>query len=73
MYCINNRIYFVSTTAELTSAIADITTNTSNGRIIILTMDDVPVDFDVEKSQLDLHDRYRHLLTLSVSISQVEE
>ena len=28
--------------------------------------------FDVDKNALDVHDRFRHLLTITVSIGQVE-
>lgn len=45
---------------------------TANGRIRVLELDDTPIDFDVNKSDLDIHDRYRHLISLSVSLGQVE-
>lgn len=45
---------------------------TQNGRIRILTITDVPVNLATDKSALDVHDRYRHSLSLEVSISQVE-
>jgi len=47
-------------------------TKTQNGRITVLTMEDAPIDFDTEKNLLEVHDRYRHLLTLTISINQVE-
>ena len=48
-------------------------TPTPNGRIRIQKIDDKAIDFNVDdKSKLDVHDRYRHLLTLSVSIGRVE-
>ena len=43
-----------------------------SGNITILDIDDVPIDFDVDKDKLDVHDRYRSLITLNVSIGQVE-
>ena len=49
-----------------------IISKTANGRIRVLNIDDTPIDFDVEKSKLDVHDRYRHLLSLSVSLGRVE-
>jgi len=49
-----------------------IKTKTSAGRIRVLNIDDTPVEFDVEKSRLDVHDRYRHLLTLQVGTGQIE-
>lgn len=45
---------------------------TPDGRIRVLNIDDVPVDFDMEKSSLELHDRYRHLISLTVSRGKVE-
>lgn len=47
-------------------------TKTSNGRIRVTTIDDVPVDFNVDKNKLDIHDRYRHLITLEISLGRVE-
>lgn len=49
-----------------------IQSKTQNGRITILTMEDAPINFDVDKNALDVHDRFRHLLTITVSIGQVE-
>ena len=43
-----------------------------DGRINVLNIDDVPVDFDIDKAKLDVADRYRHLITLSVSLGQME-
>ncbi len=43
-----------------------------DGRIRILEFDDVPVNFDTDREELDPHDRYRHLLTLSISLGKVE-
>jgi hypothetical protein len=48
------------------------TVHTQNGRIRVLTMDDKPVNFSVEKSALEVQDRYRHLLSLTVSLGRVE-
>jgi hypothetical protein len=46
---------------------------TPNGRIRIQKIDDKAINFNVDdKSKLDVHDRYRHLLTLTVSIGRVE-
>jgi len=47
--------------------------STPNGRIRIQKIDDKAIDFNVDdKSKLDVHDRFRHLLTLTVSIGRVE-
>lgn len=45
---------------------------TQNGRIRVLNIDDNPIDFDVPKNDLDVHDRYRHNLVLSVSLGRTE-
>jgi len=46
---------------------------TPNGRIRIHKIDDSPIDFNIDdKSKLDVRDRYRHLLVLTVSIGRVE-
>ena len=50
----------------------EIQSKTQNGRITVLTMEDAPINFDVDKNALDVHDRFRHLLTITVSIGQVE-
>jgi len=47
-------------------------TRTASGRIRVLKIDDVPVSFDTEKDKLDVHDRYRTLITLTVSLGKVE-
>lgn len=49
-----------------------IQSKTQSGRITVLTMEDDPLNFDVDKSTLDVHDRYRHIITLSVSLGKVE-
>ena len=51
----------------------EIDSKTENGRIRILDIDDVPIDFDVDKEKLEVHDRFRHLLTLIISLGRVEE
>ncbi|KKK83261.1 hypothetical protein LCGC14_2795160 [marine sediment metagenome] len=47
-------------------------TRTLNGRIRVTDIDDTPIDFEVQKSDLDKHDRHRHRLTLEISTGQVE-
>jgi len=49
-----------------------ISDTTSNGRIRVLDITDTPLNFNTDKSALDVHDRYRHILTLSVSTGKVE-
>jgi hypothetical protein len=43
------------------------------GRLNVISISDTPIDFNVDKSNLDKHDRCRHLLTLTVTTSKVEE
>jgi len=43
-----------------------------NGRIRVTNIDDTGVDLGVDKSNLDVHDRYRHLLTLTTSLGRME-
>lgn len=50
----------------------EISTRTTNGRIIVESIDDHSVDLGVDKSQLDVHDRYRHLITIHASKSSLE-
>lgn len=47
-------------------------TKTQNGRIRIINIDDTPVNFAVEKDKLDIRDRYRHRLTLTISLGRIE-
>ncbi len=46
---------------------------TQNGRIRVLDISDTPINFDTDKNDLDVHDRFRHLLTLTISLGRVEE
>jgi len=44
-----------------------------NGKIRVLSIADTPVDFNINKNELDMVDRYRHLLTLTIDLGKVEE
>jgi hypothetical protein len=46
--------------------------STPNGRIRIQKIEDRAVDFNIDKEKLDQHDKFRWLITLSVSIGKVE-
>lgn len=48
-------------------------TKIESGRIRILDFTDIPIDLNVDKNTLDVHERYRHRITLSVSLGKVEE
>lgn len=58
---------------KYTIASGQIQSKVADGRIRVLDIDDVPVDFEVDRNTLDTHDKHRHLLTLSVSSGKVEE
>jgi len=45
---------------------------TENGRIRILSIGETPIDYDTNKEALDPHDRFRYLLTLTISLGRVE-
>jgi hypothetical protein len=45
----------------------------TDGRIIVDLIDDVPVGGDIDKSQLELDDRFRTLITLHVTKTKVED
>lgn len=47
-------------------------TKTQNGRIRVLTIDTTYINFDTDKSDLDVHDRFRALITLTISLGKVE-
>lgn len=57
---------------EFTINNGTVSNRTINGRIRVIDIDDVPIDFDVPKNELEPPDRYRHLLTLTVSLGKVE-
>ena len=45
---------------------------TANGRIRVMDIDDNGVNFDQDRDRLDVHDRYRHLISLSISLGRIE-
>jgi len=47
-------------------------TPTANGNINVISIKENPIDFDTDKSKLEVHDRYRHLITLEVTTGKVE-
>ena len=49
-----------------------IKTKTQNGRIRVLTIDETLINFGTNKEALDVHDRYRHLIDLTISLGRVE-
>lgn len=49
-----------------------IQSKTANGRIRVLNIGDTPVDFNIDKNELDVKDRYRHLLSIEISLGRIE-
>ena len=47
-------------------------TKTEAGRISVGDIDDTPINFDIDKDKLDVRDRFRHLISLSISLGKVE-
>ena len=45
---------------------------TKNGRIRVLIIDETPINFGTDKNDLDQHDRYRHLLDLTINLGKIE-
>jgi len=43
-----------------------------NGRLRVLDIDDSPINFDLDKNNLDKHDRFRHIITLTISLGKIE-
>lgn len=50
----------------------NVQSKTANGRIRVMDIDDSGVNFEMDKDKLDPHDRYRSLITLSISLGRVE-
>ena len=50
-----------------------VTSRTQDGRIRVMEKEMVPLNFDVDKSELSPHDRYRSRITLSIERGQAEE
>lgn len=49
-----------------------IKTKTLNGRIRVLAIDETPINFGTDKNDLDVHDRFRHLIDLTISLGKIE-
>lgn len=50
----------------------EIQSKVQDGRITVLSIDDIPVNFDADRDTLDVHDRHRHALTLGISLGKIE-
>jgi len=44
----------------------------ASGRIRVLNIEDTPINFEEDRNSLDIHDRYRNLITLTISTGKVE-
>ena len=44
-----------------------------NGSIRVLEIKDTLINFDTNKNDLDIRDRYRHLLQLTIDLGRIEE
>jgi len=47
-------------------------TKTADGRLRVTNIEDTTINFDTDKNELDIHDRYRHLITLTISLGRIE-
>ena len=45
---------------------------TLSGRLRVTNIDDDPINFDIDKNNIDIYERYRHLITLTVATGKVE-
>lgn len=63
----NNISYY-----EYTIVNGQVQSKNQNGSISILEIRDVPINFDTNKSDLDVRDRYRHLLQLTIDLGRLE-
>ena len=66
----NLRDGFVYYDYVITNHVVD--TKTANGRIRVLNIVDTPLDFGVDKDELEPQDRFRHLITLTCSLGRIE-
>ena len=57
---------------EVQTEKAQVMSEIENGRVTINSIDDAPVNFNTDKSSLDLQDRFRHIINLNVSTGKVE-
>jgi len=59
-------------TTEKSGRTTTVKTATPNGRIRVLTITENPINFDIDRDKLSVHDRYRHIITLTVSLGRIE-
>lgn len=56
---------------QYTISNGEVTEKTELGRLRVLDLEDTPINFSTQKSELAVHDRYRHLINLTVSTGKV--
>jgi hypothetical protein len=49
-----------------------VASRTTAGKLNVLKIDEKPIEFDTDRDKLDIHDRFRYLLILTVSTGKVE-
>jgi len=67
----NGCVYYEFVT-KTTARGSSVDTRTADGRLRILKINDTSINFGTDKTKLDIHDRFRHLLVLTISRGQVE-
>jgi len=50
----------------------EVLSSIQNGRIRVTDLTDTPVNFNTDKSQLEICDRYRHSISLTISLGRAE-
>jgi hypothetical protein len=66
-------IYYQFVTAKTPNQRGSVVqSKTADGRIRVLKMTETKIKFDIDKDKLVPHDRYRHLIVLTVSRSKLE-
>jgi len=49
-----------------------VTDKTQNGRIIIKSIEDSPINADIGRDKVDNYEKFRHLVTATISLGRVE-
>jgi hypothetical protein len=65
--CIYNK--YVTSKQDRTT---NISSTTADGRIRVMNIEDTPVNFDTDREKLDIHDRFRHRLILTIELGRIE-
>lgn len=66
-------IYYIKRGVPLNSYSNNGNTSVLKGRLRVMSIDDNPVNFNVDKNQLQVADRYRHALSIKVTDGDIEE